>query len=184
MADSINITKRDRKRILKSGASVIQTRYVVNYRDPRTEKRKQFFFDRQKDAQAKRTEIAVQLETGICTEVRKTLTVREAVRLWLADRKGEVKERTFQGYEYTVGFIVGPLLLGTPEQRAEFTKTGAIPSGTRLVPMLGDVLLQELTSSTGYFLDRGASKPGRSIGKAAAVPSSTAISVAGSGCQR
>jgi hypothetical protein len=45
---SINLTKRDRKRTLRSGIVITQTRYVVNYREPRTGKRRQLFFERHK----------------------------------------------------------------------------------------------------------------------------------------
>jgi len=63
MSNAVNLTKRDRKRKLKSGAVVIQTRWVLNYREPRTDRRKQLFYERQKDAQAKRNEIIAQIET-------------------------------------------------------------------------------------------------------------------------
>ena len=40
MPISVNITRRDRQRKLKSGAVVSQTRWVINYREPRTGKRR------------------------------------------------------------------------------------------------------------------------------------------------
>lgn len=146
MTISINITKRDRKRILKSGTTVVQTRYVVNYREPRTGRRKQLFFERQKDAHAKRSEMAGALQNGTYSEQRKTVTVGDAVRAWLANREGSVKDYTLQGYRQTASYIIGPLLIGSREQRAEFTVTGSKPSGTELVPLLGDVKLQDLTT--------------------------------------
>ena len=54
---SVNITKRSRKRKLTSGAVVEQTRWVLNYREPRSGQRRQLFFEKQKDAQAKRNQI-------------------------------------------------------------------------------------------------------------------------------
>jgi integrase len=144
---SINITKRDRKRRLRSGATVTQTRYVVNYRDPRTGKRKQLFFERQKDAQLKRGEIAGQVQTGTYSGENKSVTIGHAVHRWLESRKGEVKDRTLHGYRETATYITGPLLIGTPKQRAEFTSTARKPEGTRFAPMLGDLKLQQLTTS-------------------------------------
>ena len=146
MTISINITKRNRKRILKSGSTVVQTRYVVNYREPRTGRRKQLFFERQKDAQAKRSEIAGAFQNGTYSDRPKTVTVGDAVRAWLGDRTGVVKDYTLQGYRQTAAYIVGPILAGTREQRAEFAVTGAKPAGIELMPMLGDVKLQELTT--------------------------------------
>jgi len=41
VAFTASITKRDRTRILTSGATVVQTRFVVNLRHPTTGQRKQ-----------------------------------------------------------------------------------------------------------------------------------------------
>jgi integrase len=148
MSNSVNLTKRVRKRKLKSGAFVTQTRWVLNYREPRTGKRKQLFFERQKVAQAKRNEIIAQIETGSYGDDRnKAVTVAEATRRWLDDRVGEVKDGTLAGYRQTASYIVGPLLVGTPQQRCEFTATGKKPEGTRLIPMLGDIRVLDLSTS-------------------------------------
>ena len=56
MALSINLTRRIRRRELNSGEVVEQTRYVLNWGDPRDGGREQRFFERQKDAQEKRAE--------------------------------------------------------------------------------------------------------------------------------
>jgi integrase len=144
--NSISVTKRERRRTLKSGAVVEQIRYVVNYRDPRTGQRKQLFFDRAKDAQAKRNEIAAQVETRTYSTERKPITVAEAVERWLKDREGQVKPGTLRGYRETTAIITGPLLIGTRRQRAEYTVTGEKPEGSRLEPMLGGIRIQELTT--------------------------------------
>src|SRR5438132_1156792 len=110
-----NITKRERRRTLKSGVVVTHVRYVLNYREPRTEKRRQLFFERIKDAHAKQNEIIAAIETGLYSESRnRSLTVAEAVRRWLANREGEVKDGTLAGYKQTAALIIGPLLIGTP----------------------------------------------------------------------
>lgn len=148
MSNSINITRRDRKRRLKSGAVVTQTRWVLNYREPRTGRRRQLFFERQKDAQTKRNEIVAQIETGSYADDRnKAVTIAEATKRWLANRRGEVKDGTLAGYRQSAAHIAGPLLICTPLQRGEFTATGSKPAGTRLVPMLGDIKVRDLTTS-------------------------------------
>src|SRR4051812_12562542 len=53
---NVSLTKRDRQRKLRSGEIVINTRWVLNYSDPKTGQRTQLFFVRQKDAIAKRNE--------------------------------------------------------------------------------------------------------------------------------
>src|SRR5215212_339813 len=147
MSIAINITKRDRTRRLKSGASVTQTRYVLNFRDTRTGKRRQLFFDRQKDAQRKASEIAAAVTVGTYSPERRAITVRAAVDAWLKDRAGNVKARTLRGYTHVARYITEPLLIGTSDQRTEFTVTGKLPKGTRLEPLLGDVKLSELSTA-------------------------------------
>lgn len=147
MAIAINITKRERHRRLKSGEIAIHTRYVLNFRDPRTGSRKQLFFARQKDAQLKASEIAAAVKIGTYAQERTTLTVKEAVQNWLDDREGNVKERTFKGYKHVARSITDPLLIGTPRQRAEYTTTGELPKGTRIEHLLGAVKVTELTTA-------------------------------------
>jgi integrase len=147
MTNSVNLTKRDRRRVLKSGTVVIQTRWVLNYQEPRTRKRKQLFFKRHNDAQAKRNQIIAQVETGTYADDRvRSITVGDAVRRWLSNRDGEVKEGTLAGYRHTAALIVGPLLIGTSIQRHEFSMTGKLPVGTRTIPMLGDVKIHDLAT--------------------------------------
>ena len=45
-----SITRRERTRTLTSGLTVRHSRYVLNYRDPRTGKRRQLFFRSQREA--------------------------------------------------------------------------------------------------------------------------------------
>jgi integrase len=53
---------------------------------------------------------------------------------------------TLDGYRRTAKHIVGPLLVGTPEQRAEYTETGTKPEGTHFIDLLGSVKVSELTT--------------------------------------
>jgi integrase len=147
MSITINVTKRERKRRLKSGLSVLQTRYVLNYRDPRTDARKQLFFERQKDAQRKAAEIAASVTKGTYAPDRKPPTIKEAVDAWLKDREGNVKERTHAGYRHVARSITEPLLIGTPKQRGEHTVTGKLPKGTRLETSLGPLKVTELATA-------------------------------------
>src|SRR4051812_15261441 len=119
MSRSVNITRRQRRRVLKSGAVVIQTRWVLNFREPRSGQRRQLFFDRQKEAHTRRNELITQIGTGSYSiERNRDETVRGAVDRWLADRKSKVKQNTLKGYGFGAALVVGPLLVGTPTQRA------------------------------------------------------------------
>ena len=64
MSVTVNITKRERHRKLKSGALVSHTRWVINYREPQTGKRRQLFFARAADAQVRRNAIVTEIGTG------------------------------------------------------------------------------------------------------------------------
>jgi integrase len=146
-ATYMNITKRIRRRVLKGGAVILQIRWVVSYREPGTGKRKQLFFERHTDARPRSNRLAAQIETGAYSHDRNKLTVAEAAGSWLANRHGQVKPRTLEGYRQALSYVVGPLLIGSPLQRGEFTLTGKALAGTRTVPMLGQVKVQDLATS-------------------------------------
>ncbi|MCK1284096.1 site-specific integrase [Bradyrhizobium sp. 44] len=148
MSRSVNITRRERRRKLTSGAIVVQTRWVLNYREPRSGQRRQLFFERQKDAQARRNQIIAEIETSSYSEERsRAVTIREIVQRWLESREGEVKPGTLDGYRRAAANIVGPLLVGSSQQRTRFKLTGKQPEGTKIIPLLGRVRARELTTS-------------------------------------
>src|SRR4051812_34454086 len=98
MSRAVNITRRERRRVLKWGVVVAQTRWVLNFHEP-TGKRRQLFFERQRDAQSKRNEVVAQIATGSYRAHQdRDLTVRIAVERWLDDRRGKVKASTVKGY--------------------------------------------------------------------------------------
>lgn len=145
MGLSINLTKRVRRRKKKSGEVVEQTRYVLNWRDPRTGSREQRFFARQKDAQDKRSELVVAYERGSYSVERKNVTVADTVATWLETKRTSVRPNTFESYEAQTRYIVGPLL--PAEARAAIIRSGvgARPNVKPLV-LLGHVKVQELTT--------------------------------------
>ncbi|MET3414550.1 site-specific integrase [Methylobacterium sp. 1030] len=142
---NISLTKRDRKRKLRSGEVVVNTRWVLNYSDPKSGQRTQLFFVRQKDAIAKRNEIQAAVETRAYVPDRDAITVADAVARWLEGRRGDVKGRTLLEYEKGARYITGPLLVSaTPAQRRAFTETGLVPEGASLAPMLGPMKVNRL----------------------------------------
>jgi integrase len=108
MTIRISINKRIRKRPRVDGSIVEQPRFVVDFRDPQTGKRRQFFFERRKDADAKRAELLVEMATGRYASPT-TATVDTAMRNWLEDRKPKVKCVTFVTYERALGYICEPV---------------------------------------------------------------------------
>src|SRR5271165_1545744 len=109
MTLNINLTRRVRRRKLKDGAVVEQTRYVLNWRDPRTGEREQRFFERQKDAQERRAEFVAAYDRGVYSASPKTVTVADAVEAWLETKRGTVRPITFQTYQFQSRYVVGPL---------------------------------------------------------------------------
>ena len=88
------------------------------------------------------------VETGTYSEDHnRAVTIRELVRRWLESRAGEVKDGTLDGYQRAANNIVGPLLLGTTQQRARRTLTGKHPEGTKTTQLLGKVKVQDLSTS-------------------------------------
>jgi hypothetical protein len=62
---------------------------VVDFRDPVSQARRQFFFEKRKDAEAKRAEMIVEMATG------RYASPTTAMQSWLEDRKLKVKGVTF-----------------------------------------------------------------------------------------
>jgi integrase len=146
-SSAVSITKRKRRRQLKSGATVVQTRYVVNFQEPQTGRRKQFFFERHREAVGKRDELVASVVTGSYTAALTELTVAQAVERWLENRRGQVKAGTWRSYQQAVGYVVEPLLVGTRLQRHAFTRTGVRPVSGELIEMLGARPVSELTTA-------------------------------------
>ena len=148
MPFTVNVTKRERSRKLKSGGQVTQIRWVVNYKEPRTGARKQLFFEKKADAHAKRNELLASVATGTYSEARTHITVAAAVENWLDHRRSEVKTNTMKGYDDGARLIIKPLLIGaTAQQRELFTKTGEKPKDARFAPLLGGIKINELSTA-------------------------------------
>jgi integrase len=141
-----SITKRDRKRRLRSGALIKQTRFVINFHNPRSGRRKQFFFARYKDAIAKRDELISDVVMGVREEKAHDLTVARAAEYWLENRRTEVKKGTWDSYRVAARYIVGPLLHGSKSERYRFTRRGMRRTDAQLIEMLGPKRVSDLTT--------------------------------------
>jgi integrase len=142
-----SITRRERTRVLSSGIAVRHTRYILNYRDPRTGKRRQLFFRSQRDAIAKRDAILAAIATNSYREERTSMTVAGAIEHWLENRKPEIKAPTWETYRrLSSNNIIGPLLIGTPAERGCYRAQGVRPEGTHFVDALGSTKIADLTT--------------------------------------
>jgi hypothetical protein len=126
---------------------VVQTRFVVNFREPRSGQRKQFFFERYKDAILKRDELLSSATSRASLKSESDLTVAKAVEYWLQNRRTEVKVATWYCYRQATRYIVGPLLTGSRQDRKTFTQLGRRAEGTELIEMLGPIRIADLTTA-------------------------------------
>ena len=149
MAFTASITKRDRTRTLTSGATIAQTRFVVNFRHPITGRRKQIFVKSHKEAIARRDELIAGVVTGTLPNKQSDMTISSVVEHWLENRKSEVKKATWRGYRNGSHFIVGPLLVGNSDDRRALTWRGVKPVCPEFLEMLGNVRVADL--STGQI---------------------------------
>jgi integrase len=127
---------------------LVQTRFVVNFREPTTGRRKQLFFKRQKDALAMRDAMLASVVTGAYSAVQTDLTVAQAMQYWLENRGRQVKTGTWDSYrQVVVTYVVGPLLVGTKWERYRFSRLGSRREGAQFVEMLGTVRVGDLTTA-------------------------------------
>lgn len=146
MAFRHSITKQDRKRKQQDGSVIVQTRYFVNYRDPKTNERKLPSFPSRKEAEAFRNKIVSEVESGTYSAERKSPTVKDTVENWLKIKELNVRPRTLEGYRRACAHITGPFLTGSARDRFEHTCSGVKAEGSELKPMLGACRVAELTT--------------------------------------
>lgn len=147
MAFDASITRRARKRTLQSGQSVVQVRYVVNFKDPVTGRRSQLFFQRHSDAVAKRNSLVAETSTRKPASGAVELTVAQAIDHWLQNRQCSVKQATWRGYRQTARYVVGPLVIGTASARRRATMCPDAPPHGPTEEMLGTKRVLDLTTA-------------------------------------
>ncbi len=141
------ITKRTRLRQLSHGTAE-QVRWFVNYRDPDTGQRRVPSFETRRAAEAFRANLLAKVHSGSYVDPSRAPTVAEATDHYLANRSGEVKASTLDGYRVVAKLITGPLLEGTRQERAEFTASGEkVSRGARVLHMLGHVSTADITTA-------------------------------------
>ena len=145
MTLNISLTRRLRRRKLKDGSVVEQARYVLNWRDPRTGEREQRFFERQREAQERRSELLVAYERGVYSSSRSSVTVETAVAAWLETKRGVVRPITFATYQFQSRYVVGPLPPGEARRAMITSGRGAAPKA-KPIELLGRDKVQELTT--------------------------------------
>jgi integrase len=145
---NISITTTTRRRKLKGGTISERLQWYCEYRDPLTRQRRRRAFNRKKDAEAFRNGLLMKLADGAYVDERKAPTVAQAIDHWLSTKEGGVKPSTLKGYKVVAnGAIRGPLLIGTRQERADYTERGVQPKNARFLKLLGSVKLTDLNTA-------------------------------------
>ncbi len=146
---NVSITTTTRRRKLIDGTLASYPQWYAEYKDPQTNKRKRRAFNRKKDAEAFKNALLLKVAQGSYVDERTAPTVAKAIDHWLADKEGKVKASTLDGYKVVVnGAIRGPLLKGSRQERADYTKSGIAPQGARFTELLGNIKLPDLSTAT------------------------------------
>jgi len=141
------VRHRFRRRTKKDGTVVTHVRWFVLYRDPRTGERRLPSFPRKKDAEDYRNKLIADYHAGsIASPKSAKLTVADAVGRWLANRAGEVRDRTLRGYKESAKYIVGPIVRGTRQQRYDYSTSTDRQEDTQFIHLLGPIRINELTT--------------------------------------
>ena len=145
---NISITFATRRRKLSDGTIAAYPQWYAEYKEPETRKRRRRAFNRKKDAEAFRNSLLVKVTEGSYVDERKAPSVAEAIDHWLGTKEGSVKPSTLLGYKVVVnGAVRGPLLIGTKQERADYTESGVAPKGARFLKLLGDIKLTDLNTA-------------------------------------
>lgn len=145
----VSITTTTRRRKLKDGTVREHPQWYCEYREPQTRKRRRRAFVRKRDAEAFRNALLLKVAEGAYVDERKAPAVAQAIDHWLQTKTGTVKASTLKSYKASVtGAIRGPLLVGTKQERADYTESGVAPKGARFLKLLGHVKLTDLNTAT------------------------------------
>lgn len=145
---NVSITTTTRRRKLSDGTVREHPQWYCEFKDPQTRKRRRRAFNRKKDAEAFRNSLLLKVAENNYVDERKAPTVAKAIDHWLGTKESGVKPSTLKGYKVVAnGAIRGPLLIGTKQERADYTESGIAPKGARFLKLLGDVKLTDLNTA-------------------------------------
>ncbi len=143
-----NITKRIISQKNREGHVFEYVRYLLHYKDPATNNRVMRRFDTRKEAEIAQNELILNYES-LSRQKNEPPTLGKAVEYWLKSRESMIQPNTLRCYrQVSRDFIIGPFVVGTVEQRQEYLKSGKIPKGTELIPMLDkDAIVDQITTA-------------------------------------
>lgn len=145
---SVKLGIWNRKRRLSTGKTQVQRLHTVNFLCPETGKKRRLSFATKPEAESERDRIMAAMKGQRYFNPNANPTVAEAVAHWLEIKAPDIKPQTRKTYGTLTRLITGPLLQGTPQERAAFTETGLKPRhDAKVLQMLGAKKLSELTTA-------------------------------------
>ncbi|MDX2204605.1 MAG: tyrosine-type recombinase/integrase [Hyphomicrobiaceae bacterium] len=141
------MTRRERKRRAHDGSVQVHTRFVLNFRDPASGARRQLFFERRNEAMAARDALITAVMSGQHATATSAVTVKSAVDHWLENRRGHVKASTWDSYKRGVGYVTGPLIVGSAQERRAWARGQRQGAAPRMLAMLGEIRIADLTTA-------------------------------------
>lgn len=138
----------NRKRTNAQGKLIKEKKWVVNFRCPETGTKRRISFPTKAKAEEYRDSLVASVAGDRYFNPNSNPTVAEVIEHWREVKRPDIQSNTMQGYEAILKIIIGPLLQGTPRERAHFAMTGQKPSrDTKLLKMLGDLKVSELQTA-------------------------------------
>lgn len=138
----------NRKRPLASGKSQNQKLHTLNWLCPETGRKRRLSFASKAEAETKRAQLLAEMQGKRYFNPGTNPTVAEAVEHWLGLKATDIKPQTLKTYRILCRSITGPLLQGTPKERAAFTETGVKPHrDAKVLQLLGHRKLSDLSTA-------------------------------------
>lgn len=148
MTPTITLGLWNRRRKLANGKTQRQKLHTLNWTCPETGRKRRLSFKSRADAEAKRAALLAEIQGKRYFNPSTNPTVAEAVAHWLDIKATAIKPQTLKTYRILCRCITGPLLQGTPKERAAFTETGEKPHrDAKVLQMLGHRKVSELTTA-------------------------------------
>lgn len=143
-----NITKRRIRQKNREGKIFTYDRYILNYNDPATGKRRMERYDTRKAAEAAQNNL-IKNHEELSRFKAQPPTLGEAVDYWLKSRENIIRPNTLRCYKQVANnFILGPLMPGSPTDRRLFSTNGIAPKGVEMIPMLGGTIqIEDITTA-------------------------------------
>lgn len=144
----VNITKRRVQQHNREGKLLEYDRYMLHYNDPATGNRKMLRFSTRKEAEAAQNRLIRNYEE-LSRRKAEPPKLSDAVAYFLRSKENIVRPNTLRCYrQVAYDYILGPVFVGSFDDKRQYQCEGKLPPTAKLVPMLSkDIRIDELTTA-------------------------------------